>query len=99
MARLRTAPTLPQPEADALYAEIVAAHRGLAPEEARRLDARLILLLANHVADAGAVREALALAYSAATRSDGADAGSSRSSMTPQYQSTKSRTPTSITPE
>jgi Protein of unknown function (DUF2783) len=43
---------------DDIYAELIAAHAGLSEEESRRLDLRLILLLANHVGDA-VVREAL----------------------------------------
>ena len=38
--------------ADDIYAALVDAHRGLDEAESRRLDARLILLLANEVADA-----------------------------------------------
>lgn len=64
MARLVTAPNLGA-EADALYAELVEAHRGLTPEAGRALDARLILLLMNHVGDAEALREALRLARAA----------------------------------
>jgi len=47
---------------DDIYAALVEAHRGLSEEEARRLDARLILLLANHVGDAETIREAIAQA-------------------------------------
>ena len=72
--RLRTGPTLPQPEADALYAELVAAHRDLSPEESGRLNARLILLLVNHVGDAEVVREALDLARRKASEAQ-AEAG------------------------
>ncbi len=35
--------------ADDIFAALVEAHRGLGEEESRRLDARLILLLANEV--------------------------------------------------
>lgn len=38
--------------ADDIFAALVEAHRGLDEEESRRLDARLILLLANEVGDA-----------------------------------------------
>ena len=37
--------------ADDIYAALVEAHRGLDEAESRRLDARLILLLANEVGD------------------------------------------------
>jgi len=43
---------------DDVYAELIEAHAGLSDEESRRLDLRLILLLANHVGDV-VVREAL----------------------------------------
>jgi Protein of unknown function (DUF2783) len=43
---------------DGVYAELIEAHAGLNEEESRRLDLRLILLLANHVGDA-VVRDAL----------------------------------------
>jgi hypothetical protein len=50
---------------DAAYRLIVEAHRGLADEESRKLDAALILILANHVGDLSVLREALALARTA----------------------------------
>ena len=37
--------------ADDIFAALVEAHRGLDEEESRRLNARLILLLANEVGD------------------------------------------------
>ncbi|MBV8183062.1 MAG: DUF2783 domain-containing protein [Hyphomicrobiales bacterium] len=46
---------------DAAYRLIVDAHRGLADEESRRLDAALVLLLANQIGDLEVLREALAL--------------------------------------
>ncbi len=36
------------------------AHHGLAPEASRRLDARLVLLLANHIGDVEVVQAAIA---------------------------------------
>jgi hypothetical protein len=47
---------------DALYRRIVQAHRGLTAEESLQFDARLILLLANHIGDLEVIEEALALA-------------------------------------
>ncbi len=47
---LDTTPRLTDP--DALYAALVAAHADLPPEASRRLDAQLVLLLANHIGDA-----------------------------------------------
>jgi hypothetical protein len=44
---------------DEVYNAIVDAHKGLDEEQARAFDARLILLLANHVGDEAVIREAL----------------------------------------
>jgi hypothetical protein len=63
---LDTRPRLADP--DALFAMLVDAHRGLDAEASRRLDARLVLLLANHIGDMEALREAIALARDAAGR-------------------------------
>ena len=63
MPGLDTTPRLDDP--DALFAALVAAHRGLSTEASRRLDARLILLLANHIGDAAVIAEAIAAARAA----------------------------------
>jgi hypothetical protein len=47
---------------DEIYAELIDAHAGLTEAESRRLDLRLILLLANQVGDGVMIREALRLA-------------------------------------
>jgi len=47
---------------DDVYNAIVDAHRDLSDEQCRAFDARLILLLANHIGDEDVVREALAAA-------------------------------------
>jgi hypothetical protein len=60
MSRLRTEPRFADP--DGFYAQLMDAHRGLDPEASRRLDARLVLLLANHIGDAAVLAEAIALA-------------------------------------
>ena len=44
---------------DDVYNAIVDAHKGLSAEECRAFDARLILLLVNHVGDEAVIREAL----------------------------------------
>ena len=49
-------------EADELYAELVALHRDLSDEEARLVDAKLILLLAHHIGDLAVLRAAIAAA-------------------------------------
>lgn len=62
--KLDTTPRLADP--DALFALLVEAHKGLDAESSRRLDARLVLLLANHIGDMEALREAIALAQASA---------------------------------
>lgn len=47
---------------DDVYNAIVDAHKDLSDERCRAFDARLILLLANHVGDEAAIREALVAA-------------------------------------
>ena len=47
---------------DGFYAEFVAAHQGLSDEQSELLNARLILIFANHVGDPQILREALAFA-------------------------------------
>jgi hypothetical protein len=61
---LDTAPRLADP--DALFALLVAAHQGLDAEASHRLDARLVLLLANHIGDMDTLRQAIALAKDSA---------------------------------
>ena len=60
---LRTEPRLAEP--DAFYAALMAAHRGLDEAASRRLDARLVILLANHIGDPGVLAEAIVLAAQA----------------------------------
>jgi hypothetical protein len=52
---------------DDVYAAIVEAHQGLSDEAGRRLDVRLILLLANHIGDVGVIKDALAKARTGLT--------------------------------
>jgi Protein of unknown function (DUF2783) len=47
---------------DALYAAIIDAHADLTEAESVALNARLVLLLANHIGDAAVLAEALATA-------------------------------------
>ena len=63
MTDLITTPNIPDP--DGFYAELIAAHDGLTPEESAALNARLILLLANHVGDREVLRQALQAAKGA----------------------------------
>ena len=47
---------------DGAYAELLSAHKGLDPEASTALNARLILILMNHIGDRGVLREAIDLA-------------------------------------
>ena len=53
---------------DDLYQALVDAHEGLADAESRQLNARLILLLANHVGVLAVLQEAAALARASVLR-------------------------------
>ncbi|SLN33998.1 hypothetical protein ROJ8625_01578 [Roseivivax jejudonensis] len=57
MSRLVTDPNIDDP--DGFYAELIAAHDGLTDDESAAFNARLILILANHVGDRSALTEAL----------------------------------------
>jgi len=47
---------------DRLYAAIIDAHNGLSDADSVAFNARLVLLLANHIGDEAVLREALAVA-------------------------------------
>ena len=49
-------------EGDDFYEALLAAHQGLDDEQSAALNARLVLLLANHIGSLPVLREALALA-------------------------------------
>jgi Protein of unknown function (DUF2783) len=57
---LITTPNLRDP--DAAYAALLAAHKGLAEAESHALNARLVLILMNHLGDEKTFAEALTLA-------------------------------------
>ena len=57
MTQLKTAPNLEQ--ADDFYAALLAAHDGLDEAEMHALNARLILVLANHIGDQAVLEAAL----------------------------------------
>lgn len=48
--------------ADDFYADLLAAHEGLSREDSDALNARLLLVLANHIGDRAVLTEALAAA-------------------------------------
>jgi hypothetical protein len=60
LAKLITASQFPNP--DAAYRALIEAHRGLSDEASADLDARLVLILANHIGDDAVLAEAIALA-------------------------------------
>jgi hypothetical protein len=60
------------PDPDEAYNAIIDAHRGLDEAASAALNARLILLLANHIGDHDVLRQALALAHKGiATKDEG----------------------------
>lgn len=54
---LNLEPNIPDP--DGFYDELLRAHEGLNEAESRALDARLILLLANHIGERKVLTQAL----------------------------------------
>ena len=67
MTSLITAPNLSAP--DDFYEALIDAHRDLSPPESHALNARLVLLLANHVGDLTVLRQALTAARDNASTS------------------------------
>jgi hypothetical protein len=55
--KLNTEPNLASP--DDFYEALIDMHRGLTDEQSAAVNARLILLLANHVGDLTVIREAI----------------------------------------
>ena len=60
MATLNTEPNLPAP--DDFYERLIATHRGLSDDESALVNAKLVLLLANHIGDADVLAQAMAVA-------------------------------------
>lgn len=57
---LLTTPNLETP--DATYAALISAHEGLSEAESHAMNARLVLILMNHVGRSDVIAEAIALA-------------------------------------
>jgi len=57
MTKLNTKPNLARP--DDFYAELLALHEGRSKAESDAINARLILLMANHIGDRKVLTEAL----------------------------------------
>ena len=53
-------PNIPDP--DGFYADLIELHEGLEEADSHALNARLVLILANHIGDRAVLTEALALA-------------------------------------
>jgi len=60
MATLVTDPNIAAP--DDFYEALIEAHRGLTDAQSALVNAKLVLLLANHIGDAGVLQAALAAA-------------------------------------
>ena len=69
MATLNTEPNLASP--DDFYDELIALHRGLSDEQSALVNAKLVLLLANHVGDIEVLRAAMKAARGESTRGAG----------------------------
>lgn len=55
--KLRTEPNVE--DADGFYARLIELHQGLTPAQSQKLNAKLVLMLANHIGDRGVLDEAL----------------------------------------
>lgn len=60
MSHLNTRPNINRP--DDFYAELLAAHDGLSTEDSHAYNARLLLILANHIGTQEVLSEALTAA-------------------------------------
>ena len=60
MTALNTQPNLDRP--DEFYERLIAAHRDLDDAQSAKVNAKLVLLLANHIGDARVIDEAIAAA-------------------------------------
>ena len=65
--RLNVEPNLPDP--DGFYELLIDSHQDLDEEQSKMLNARLILLLSNHIGDLAVLREAVAIARAAVQES------------------------------
>ncbi|MBY0531461.1 MAG: DUF2783 domain-containing protein [Xanthobacteraceae bacterium] len=63
MTMLKTEPSFPNP--DAAYEMLVEGHRGVSEAESAALNARLVLILSNHIGDLAVLKEAITLAKKA----------------------------------
>ena len=66
MLTLEMAPRIAKP--DDFYASLIQAHEGLDEDASLKLNAKLVLILANHIGDAGLFAQALELARSSSAK-------------------------------
>ncbi|MBK8739998.1 MAG: DUF2783 domain-containing protein [Betaproteobacteria bacterium] len=57
MGALKLEPNIARP--DDFYDALIALHRGLTPEQSAKVNAKLVLLLANHVGNMEVLKQAL----------------------------------------
>lgn len=55
--------------ADDFYESLIDLHRGLSEEQSAQVNAKLILILSNHIGDIAVLREAMALARAGVAQS------------------------------
>jgi len=65
MSTLHTEPRIADP--DGFYEELINSQRALSDEQVELMNAKLVLILANHIGDRGVLSAALALARPAGT--------------------------------
>jgi hypothetical protein len=73
MPTLNTEPNLAAP--DDFYERLIAMHRGLSDDESALVNAKLVLLLANHIGDAEVLAQAMAAARKGIAGASDAGAG------------------------
>jgi hypothetical protein len=72
-AMLNIEPNIAAP--DEFYEALIETHRDLAPEQSELVNAKLILLLANHIGDLDILRQAMAHARAGIATTDGGATG------------------------
>ncbi len=80
MAKLQTDPNIVDP--DGFYAELLAVHEGRDRTESDAINARLLLILANHIGDRDVLSEAFAAAVEPTKHLDEAAADQSKGTRT-----------------
>lgn len=68
---------------DDFYEALIAAHQGLSTPESHAMNARLVLLLANHIGDQATLLQALQLARGHTPQGTAPASGAERQAVTP----------------